>query len=369
MSSDSKEGDWRIGLERFRDGIDRIDDQIVDLLVRRQEIAVEIGRIKISRGLDILDPAREEGILRRLEPSGGKVLAPESIRCIFSEVISAARSVQAPLTVAYLGPEGTFSHGAAMSLFGHSATLRSAESIEEVFKRVEKGVCNKGVVPVENSYEGSVGGTLDLLSRYDLKIQAETFVRIRHHLLSQVDSISEIKRLYSHPMAIAQCRPWLTEHLPGVDTIEVESTSLAAQLAAKEAGAAAVGGRPACRHYLLKILAEDIEDNPRNVTRFLVMGKTDVRPTGKDKTSFLFSVKHEPGSLYRVMGPLNKNRLNMTRIESRPMKTRNWEYHFFVDIEGHVEEKRVKEAFGEMEAHCAFFKLLGSYPAGGDPWD
>ena len=233
-----------------------------------------------------------------------------------------------------------------------------------MFDLVEKGGCHQGIVPIENSYEGSVNITLDMLFKYDLRICAEIFMRIRHNLLGSLEDIGEIERLYSHPMPIAQCREWLKSNLHGVPVTQTASTSLAAKMAAEKQGSAAIGSKLAGRMYGLNILVENIEDHPDNVTRFLVVGKTRSKPTGKDKSSILFSLSHRPGALHESLSVLAERDVNMTRIESRPMKSRNWEYLFFVDIEGHEEDGNVGNALQEMEKHCAFIKILGSYPAG-----
>jgi len=317
----------------------------------------------------VFDQVRENDVLKRVISLCGKNLPESAVRQIFTEIISAARSVQQTLVVSFLGPEGTFCHQAALNIFGHSTTLRNADTIAGVFDLVEKGVCEQGVVPVENSYEGSVNNTLDLLYKYDLKITAEAFLRIRHHLLSMTDSLEGIDRFYSHPMALSQCRSWIRKNLPGVPIGEMESTSAAAIRASEEAGAAAIGSRMSALSYGLNILAENIEDNPNNVTRFLIIGKNHMAPTGKDKTSLIFSVSHRPGALHKALKALAARHINMNRIESRPMKTRNWEYLFFVDIEGHEEDDGVRDAIREMGESCSFMKNLGSYPTGGEPWD
>ncbi len=366
----NKNGNDTQDLHGFREEIDSIDGQIISLLSRRQEIATEVGQIKKDRGLEIFDPAREEEIMRRLTSVNHGVLSGEAIKHIYNEIISASRAVQESLTVAYFGPEATFTHQAAISLFGRSASMRAAETIDDVFGLVEKGVCRQGVVPIENSYEGSVNRTLDLLYKYELKISAEILLRIRHHLLSKADDIRKIKRLYSHPMPIAQCRAWMRGNLPKtVEVKEVGSTSLAAKLAADDPDSAAVGSSLAARTYDLEFLEENIEDHPDNVTRFLSIGKTESEPTGKDKSSILFFLNHKPGALHNALGILAKNSINMTRVESRPMKIRNWEYLFFVDIEGHENDGNVHEAILEMKRTCPFIKQLGSYPAAGEPWE
>jgi chorismate mutase / prephenate dehydratase len=355
-------------LESSRRTIDRVDDRILSLLSRRQEIAASIGRIKEAGGLDRYDSAREKNVLDRLACKGKRPLTSEAIRRVFCEIISAARSVQEPFKVSYLGPEATFSHQAAISLFGRSTLFRPAESIQEVFQQVERGACQRGVVPVENSSEGSVSATLEGFYTHELKIGAEFLLRIRHHLLSRADRIDRVTRIYSHPMALAQCRLWFKEHLPGVPLEEVSSTAEAVRRAAKGEGTAAVGSKPALLHHGMNLLVEGIEDHPGNTTRFLVIGRHDAEPTGKDKTSLLFSLEHKPGSLSGALEPLARRKINMTRIESRPLKGRNWEYLFFVDLEGH-EKEDLGEALSEMENQCAFLKRLGSYPAGGEVWD
>jgi len=356
--------------ESQRQEIDDIDNQLISLLTRRQDLASEVGKIKNEMGISIFNSAREEQVYNRLTSKSQTNLPKEAIRHIFSEIISASRSVQTPVNVAYLGPEATFSHQACIYFFGHSSSFRAAETIEDVYSLVEKGVCQLGLVPIENSYEGSVNLTMDLFYKYDLKICAEIYLRIRHHLMSKSNKMDEIKKVYSHPMAIAQCRSWLKSNLGGgVPIYKVESTSLAAKMASEEPVAAAVGSRLAALTYTLNMLAENIEDQPDNITRFLVIGRVDGERTGKDKTSVLFLLNHSPGSLYKALEPFYKNKINMTRIESRPMKVRNWEYLFYADLEGHRMDENLAEALKGMEKHCAILKILGSYPEGGMIWD
>jgi chorismate mutase/prephenate dehydratase len=366
-SSNGKTGSH--SLDSYREQIDKIDSQLISLLSKRQDVAADVGRIKRELGIEIFDYVRENNILKSLTANPGEYLTEDMIRHIFNEILSASRSVQAPLSVAFLGPEATFSHQAAVSLFGHSASLCAADAIEDVFSMVEKGVCHNGVVPIENSYEGSVSRTLDLFYKYNLKINAEIRIRIRHHLISKHNNISEIKQLYSHPMAIAQCRAWIKNYLPGISIKEVESTAHAATMAVDVPGSAAVGSRLSALAYDLNILAENIEDSPDNVTRFLGIGKKDTKPTGNDNTSILFFLKHQPGALYNALGVLAKRGINMSRIESRPIKTRKWEYLFFVDLDGHERDSNMHDALEEMNEFCVVLKRLGSYPVAGDPWD
>ena len=368
MKGSDKDSDWQL-LEKYRKEIDKIDQQIFDLLLKRQEIAANIGKIKERLGLEVFDPARERKILRSLTSKADGNLSYNTIRTIFNEIISAARSVQFPIKVGFLGPEGTFSHQAAISLFGHSASFCPLDSIEEVFSEVEKGSCHQGVVPIENSYEGSVNTTLDMLYRYELRIDGEVLIRIRHNLMSKAKDIKSIKRIYSHPMAIAQCKSWIKTYMKHVSIHETQSTASAAKIALEDPEAAVIGNKLLAKIYGLNILKEGIEDHPDNITRFLAIGKSNTEPTGKDKTSILFFLRDRPGALFKALEALAKKKINMTRIESRPMKTRKWEYLFFVDLEGHEKDPNVHEALLEMEEACVLLKRLGSYPAADRPWE
>ena len=363
------ESDWRL-LEEYRKEIDKIDEHIFELLVKRQNIAEEIGRIKKRLGLDVFDPAREKKIFQRLASKAEDKLSYDTLRAIFNEIISASRSVQLPLRVGFLGPEGTFSHQAALCMFGHSVSFYPLDSIEEVFSSVEKGLCHQGVVPIENSYEGSVNTTLDMLYKYDLKINGEVLIRIRHNLMAKTRDINRIKKIYSHPMAIAQCKLWLKANMGGVSIHETQSTALGAKVASEQEEVAVIGNRLLAEIYGLNILKEGIEDTPDNITRFLAIGKDPVLcPTGRDKTSILFFLRDKPGALFKALEALAKKKINMTRIESRPMKTKRWEYLFYVDMEGHEKDPSINEALSEMEDACVLLKRLGSYPAADKPWE
>jgi chorismate mutase/prephenate dehydratase len=280
---------------------------------------------------------------------------------------TALRSGGESPAIAYLGPEGTYTHQAAFRLHGRDALLFPGEGLEEVFNLVESGRCVRGVVPVENSIEGSVRQTLNLLHRSPLIIQAEVLLRIRHQLLSKAQRLEEIRRLYSHPMALAQCRGWIKQNLPGVSLSESGSTALAAKAASSDPTAGAIGGEPCGRLYGLEPLASDIGDHPDNVTRFLGLGKTPAPLGMRNKTSVLFLVKHEPGSLFRMLEPIAKRSINMTRIESLPLRTRHWEYLFYLDMEGHETEPEVAETLKEMGDRSLRLKRLGSYPVGDEP--
>jgi chorismate mutase/prephenate dehydratase len=286
-----------------------------------------------------------------------------------SESIDLKGSGGSPQPVAYLGPEGTYTHQAALRLHGQSAEngLVPGGDLEEVFDLVESGRCHQAVVPVENSMEGSVRQTLDLLHRSHLIIQAEVFLRIRHQLLSRAQGLGEIRRLYSHPMALAQCRAWIRQNLPGVSLSETGSTALAAKAALSDPAAAAIGGEQCGQLYDLEPLVSDIGDHPDNVTRFLGLGKTTAPPGPRNKTSILFLLKHEPGSLFRMLEPIAKRSINMTRIESLPLRARHWEYLFYLDMEGHETEPDVDETLKEMADRSLRLKRLGSYPRGVEP--
>ena len=266
--------------------------------------------------------------------------------------------------VGYLGPKATFSHQVATMLYSEHTELRGAETIEDVFNMVIKGHCEEGIVPIENSYEGSINVTQDLLNKYDVNISAEVYLRVRLNLLSRERDIRKIKRIYSHPQPIAQSRSWLKENLPDVSIVELSSTSLAAKMASKESNTAAIGSSFAASTYGLNILKKNIEDDQENSTRFFVIGDHKPQPTGKDKTSILFFLNHEPGSLYKCLSVLAERKINLTRIESRPAKTKKWEYLFFADIEGHEKDQNISDAFKAMEEYCVFLKILGSYPRG-----
>ena len=353
-------------LDLCRKDIDAIDAEILSLLSKRLDVAAAIGRIKERRGMAVFDPVREKAILDRMAQKSRGRLTPGAIRDIYTRIISAGRAVQGPLKVGFLGPEATFSHQAAISIFGNSAQFCPSRTFEDVFGSVEKGHCHQGIIPVENSLEGSVAGVWDLFNKFDLKICGEYYHRIRLSLMAQTRDLSGIRRLYSHPMPLAQCRLWLKSHLPDVPFESVESTSLAAKMANDDPDGAALGSRFLAETVGLKLLKEDIEDEPHNVTRFLVVGNSEPRPTGNDKTTLLFFLGHRPGALAEVLSVLAQREINVCRIESRPMPMRSWEYLFFVDLEGHRDDPAMAEAMAEMKRLCVFVKWLGSYPSGGE---
>lgn len=348
-------------IEKKRQEIDRIDAQILELLNQRANAAVEIGKAKKKQAADTFVPARERQVLERLLKKNKGPLKDEAVLSIYRQVIAASRQLAGPTKVAYLGPEGTFTHVAVLQKFGETADLRPTESIAEVFAEVEKGNAEYGVVPMENSTEGVVRPTLDMFVESSLSICAEIYLDIALHLLSK-SKFDAITRVYSMPQPFAQCRTWIKTNMPQAELVEVASTAKAAQIAAKEPGSAAIGTDLAARLYKLKIVRENIEDSAANRTRFLLIGQAESRPSGRDKTSIMFSVKHQAGALYRALGVLDKYDINMTMIESRPTRQKPWEYIFFVDFLGHQSEAHVAKALERLREDSLFLRVLGSYP-------
>ncbi len=346
-------------LDRLRQEIDRIDDRILELLSERARLAKAIGHLKNG---SVYRPEREAQIVRRLLATNAGPLPGESVERIFREIMSGCRALEQPLTVAYLGPPGTFSEAAAVKQFGHGVASLPKGSIDEVFQAVERGEAGFGVVPVENSTEGAVNRTLDLLLASNLKICSEIMLRVRQHLMRKGEGLEGIRVVYSHAQSLAQCHEWLNQNLPQATRIRVASNGEAARMAAEQAGAAAVAGEIAAERYGLNIVARDIEDEPNNTTRFLVLAQTDAAPSGRDKTSLVMSTKNKPGTLLELLTPFARHGISLTRLESRPVRNGLWEYVFFVDIEGHREEERVRATLEEVEPHTTLLKLLGSYP-------
>jgi chorismate mutase/prephenate dehydratase len=350
-----------MSLDELRKRIDHIDEELVRLLNARTSVALDIGKVKQKDGQGIYVPAREKEVLARVTALSGGPLKPESLRAIYREVMSAALSLEKSLKVAYLGPPSTFSHQAARSRFGGSVDYLSCETISDVFDAVEKGMADYGVVPVENSTEGAVTFTLDRLAETTLKICAEIYLPISQCLMAMVPR-ERIEKLYSHPQVLGQCRQWIQREMSGVDTIPVASTARAAELAAKEPNSGALASRLASEIYGLQILESDVQDMSGNTTRFAVIGHAYGKATGDDKTSLCFAVQHKAGALYGTLESFKKFGLNMTKIESRPSRSKAWEYLFFVDIEGHSTDEAVQKALADMASHCALLNVLGSYP-------
>lgn len=352
-----------MGLDEWRARIDAIDREVLDLLNQRADAAIQVGQIKQEQGAECYVPEREHELLERLLRLNPGPLPAEAIRAIWREIFSASLTLQRPLRIAYLGPEATFTHQAALLGFGALAEYLPARGIHEIFSEVERGRADCGVVPVENSTEGTVNHTLDRLIDSDLLISGEILLEIHHALLGRAGDLTGVKAIYSHPQALAQCRGWLAAELPDLPTVEVASTAAAVERAREEPTAAVIASELAGRLYDLPVLRSRIEDSPHNVTRFLVVGPRAMGPSGRDKTSVLFSIKDEVGALYRILEPFAEHAINLTKIESRPTKRRPWEYVFFVDFEGHRDDPKVQAALTVLRSRCLFLKVLGSYPA------
>ncbi|MCK9201047.1 MAG: prephenate dehydratase [Gallionella sp.] len=347
-------------LTQYRTQIDALDDELLQLFNRRAALAQQIGHLK-ENGV-VLRPEREAQVLRRLQDRNGGPLGNDAIAQLFTEVMSQCRALEAPLAVAYLGPQGTFTEAAALKRFGSAVQGEPCATIDDVFRAVESGAVQYGVVPVENSTEGAIGRTLDLLLNSNLQICGEVMLQVHQCLLSNENELSLIRKVYSHPQSFGQCQGWLNTHLPHAERITASSNADAARLAAEESYAASVGGVQAAEHFKLKVLAQNIEDDSRNTTRFLVLGKQQVAASGNDKTSLVLSAANRPGAVHDLLTPLARHSVSMTKLESRPARSGSWEYVFYVDIEGHRDDARVAAALGELAESAAFVKILGSYP-------
>lgn len=349
-------------IKRLRAEIDRIDDTILELLNKRARLVIDIGRLKAENKREFYAPEREREIYERLINKNKGPFPNSALRSILREIMSASLSLEEPLKVAYLGPKATFTHLACMQHFGLSANFIPKKDITDVFTDVERDKAEYGVVPIENSTEGVITHTLDMFLDSELKISAEILLEISLALLSKTGRLEGINKIYSHPHAIAQCKGWLAKNLPDCPVFDTASTASAAQMVLDDPNAAAIASEVAANLYDLQIVERRIEDNPNNFTRFLVIGKRGHEKTGDDKTSIMFSIKDEPGALYRMLKPFAERGINLTKIESRPQKKRAWEYVFFLDIDGHVLDSQVMEAIKELEGMCVFLKILGSYP-------
>lgn len=358
----SNNKDLESQLKGYRDQIDGIDEEIVRLINRRLLIGKKIGEVKEIRGSKVLDQTRERKVLDRLSKLNAGPADEDLLRYIFTVIMTATRQIQKSHRISYLGPEASYTHMAALNYFRHSGSFVEETSIREIFNEVDKKESQFGVVPVENSIEGAVNHTLDLFCEFDLKIMGEHHERISHDLLSLSGSLEQIRTIYSHPQALAQCRGWIRRKLPRARVVETTSTSRAAQIASTEPGAGAIAGSRAAHIYNLQVLESKIEDLSGNITRFLIIGKDKTRPTGMDKTSIMFATSHVPGALFQALEPINRSGINMVKLESRPNKHQNWSYYFFMDIEGHFLDPEVVSTIEEMRGHCLFLKHLGSYP-------
>jgi chorismate mutase/prephenate dehydratase len=348
-------------IDKLRGEIDRLDDELAELLQRRAALAKDIGARK--GGAPAYRPERESEILSRVSEKKG-VLSRERLAAVFREIISACRGMEEAIRVSYLGPEGTFSEQAVRKHFGSAVEGLACVSVDEAFRRCESGAVQFTVVPAENSTEGAVGRTLDLLVATPLRICGEIELRVQQNLLSRGESLSEVKKIYSHSQSLAQCNGWLAQHLANAERVPVASNAEAAQRAAKEPGSAAVAGEAAGERYGLKALARSIEDEPNNTTRFLLLGHIAAAPTGRDRTSLVMSAENKPGAVHALLTPLAQHGVSMTRIESRPARARTalWEYLFFIDVEGHEQDERLAAALAALRGKAPFLKILGSYP-------
>ncbi len=351
-------------LTDLRRRIDKIDRELVGLLQERLKVAEEIGKTKAESLAQPLDPVRERQVINHILEFNKGRFPEDGLRVIFGEIISACRNAQRPAKVGYLGPETTFTHMAATEFFGQAPEFIPKGNITEVFEEVERKRIDFGVVPIENSVEGTVALTLDGLCDYEIKICGEIFLPISHDLINKSGRIDTIRRILSHPHALAQCRIWLQKNLPAVPTEEVVSTAQAARWAAVDPSVAAIASPLAARTYNLYTVAKSIEDFAGNTTRFLILGHQSPGPSGYDKTSILLSLEDKPGSLFRLLEPLAKRGINLTKIQSRPVKNEPWRYLFYVDIAGHIEDELVKEGIESIREGCTFLKWLGSYPMG-----
>ena len=350
-----------MSLPEHRKAIDKLDAQIVRLLNERTRHVLAIGELKLKAGEEIYAPHRERAVLQRISQLNGGPMTDEQLGAVYREVMSSALALEKSLTIAYLGPEATFTHQAAIRRFGASLRYAAQKTIADVFTEVSKHRADYGVVPVENSTEGVVTHTLDMFVDSDLKIVSQIILKVQQCLMSNSPR-ARIKKLYVHPQSLAQCRGWIQNHLPRVEIVETSSNARSAELAAKEKGSAAIGGLLAAEKYDLAILEQDIQDNAANATRFLVLGRQCSPPTGADRTSLMVSISHKVGALHHALAAFRRHRINLTKIESRPSKRKAWEYYFFIDCDGHGQERKVAKAIEHLGRECSYVKVLGSYP-------
>jgi len=352
-----------MSLDKLRKKIDLLDKKLISLLNQRASATKDIGKIKINSGKSIYVPEREMQVLSRISSLNKGPLKKSALEAIYREVMSASLALEKPLKIAYLGPQASFTNLAAIKKFGSQVSYIACNTITDVFIEVEKGSCDYGVVPIENSIEGAVSHTLDVFVDSDLKICAQVILEVTHNLLANCKK-NKIRVVYSIPQVFGQCRIWLQKNLPNAQLVDVSSTTRGAEMAKKEKNAAAIASLLASKVYGLKVLVSGIQDSAHNITRFLVVGRNVAVRTGKDKTSLLFSIKDRVGALYEMLLPFRKYGVNLTKIESRPSKKKAWEYYFFVDILGHQEDVLIKKALNELERKCSYLKILGSYPIG-----
>lgn len=351
-------------LQDIRKRIDALDEEIQSLIRERAECALEVARAKRDSGecSDFYRPEREAEVLRMVKKRNNGPLSDETLAQLFREIMSACLALQHPMKIAYLGPEGTFTQAAATKHFGHGIETCPFSTIDEVFREVEAGNTHYGVVPVENSTEGMINHTLDMFMQSPLQISGEVELRIHHNLLGNMNDTQSIQRIYAHQQSLAQCREWLDANLPNIERIAVSSNGEAARRAAVEEGVAAIASDAAAKIYSLNIVVANIEDEPDNTTRFLIVGPKDAAASGKDKTTLLVSIVNRLGALHELLATFSKHNISMTRIESRPSRRGMWDYVFFIDVEGHRSDDALARAIGEMKGQAAMLKVLGSYP-------
>lgn len=358
------EQDKKNNLIAVRDQIDTIDNEILSLLIRRLACAKEIGRLKDEGKRAKWDPLRERQIYERLLSDNNEVFPSNALKSIFHEIITTCRLSQKKAVVAFLGPEATFTHLAGVKCFGHSAEYKSMETIDDVFAEVEKGRTEYGIVPVENSIEGAVFSTLDCFMKYKVQICGEVQLEISHNLVCRSGDIHDIQTVASHDQPLAQCRQWLRKHLPAIPTLPVFSTGAAAQMAANNPNIGAIASSLAIKTYELQVVVQGIEDYRGNTTRFLVIGKRSPSRSGQDRTSVLIGLMDQPGALNDILSALSRENINLAKIESRPVKGKQWKYMFFLDMLGHIEDEHIKRSCAILREKCSYFEWLGSYPQG-----
>jgi chorismate mutase/prephenate dehydratase len=349
-------------LTPLRERIDAIDRQILDLLNQRAGVAQEVGHVKAETNAPVFRPERELQVLRNAAQRNPGPLADGDVQTIFREIMSACRALEKRVTVAYLGPVGTFSEQAVYQQFGHAVEGMPCASIDEVFRAAEAGTADVGVVPVENSTEGAINRTLDLLLQTPLTISGEVSLPVHHSLMTKSGSMEGVSQICAHPQALAQCQAWLNQHYPSIQRNPVSSNGEAARLAAENPAVAAIAGEIAGEKHGLQVVNAHIQDDPHNRTRFAVIGRLRTAPSGHDHTSLVLSVANKAGAVYNLLAPLAKHGVSMTRFESRPARMGTWEYYFYVDVEGHCNDERMANALAELKENAAFFKVLGSYP-------
>ncbi len=349
-------------LAALRERIDEVDREILERLNRRARLAQQVGECKGRTGAPVYRPEREAQIMARLRAQGAGPLGGEAIEAIYREIVSACRELERRLRVAYLGPAGTFSEQALLKHFGSSVDALPCATIDEVFRAAEAGTADFGIVPVENSSEGPVNRTLDLLLQTTLTISGEVAVPVRQNLMSRGGSLDGVLRVVSHPQSLAQCAGWLDHHVPGIERVPVASNAEAARLASLDASTAAIAGEYAAARYELALIARAIQDDPNNRTRFAVIGHHACAPSGADQTSLILSVPDRAGAVHALIEPLARHGVSMKRFESRPARQGLWEYYFYIDVIGHRDEPAVAAALAELKAQAAFFKVVGSYP-------